>query len=121
MRAEERDAAYLWDMREAARDALRILGELDAREFVAPEHETVRLAIERKLEVLGEAARRVSEPFRTEHPDIPWKDIVGLRNVITHQYEKVDYKVLHGVVRGRIPDLLRQLDPLVPQPPEDDA
>jgi uncharacterized protein with HEPN domain len=70
MRPDARDAAYLWDMRESARDAVRILGDLDLRAFLRPENETVRLAVERKLEVLGEAAStthwRTCSPRRRE-------------------------------------------------------
>ena len=120
MRPEKRDAAHLWDMREAARDASRILGGADLAQFLRPDFETTRLALERKLEILGEAARRVSDRFREAHPEIPWKDLIGLRNVISHQYEKVDYGKMFGIVRNRIPELLRLLKHLVPTPPEDE-
>jgi len=118
MRPEEQDPAHLWDMRQAALDAVRILGDLDAEQFLSPAYETTRLAVERKLEIIGEAARRVSPGLRAAHPEIPWKDVIGLRNVITHQYDKVDYEVMFRVVRKRVPELLRQLAPLVPPPPE---
>ncbi|MFP4502786.1 MAG: DUF86 domain-containing protein, partial [Candidatus Hydrogenedentota bacterium] len=89
MRPDERDAAHLWDMLDAARAVGEFVGDRRREEFLAPgrEAEMRRLAVERKLEILGEAARRVSEELRRGHPEIPWTDIVGLRNVISHQYD----------------------------------
>lgn len=121
MQPEERDPASLWDMLDAARGVVRILGSRSLAEFTG-EDEVVRLAVERKLEVLGEAARRVSESLRRAHPEIPWKEIVGLRNVISHQYEKVDPAEIFRIVREEIPGLIAQIEPLIPPlPPEDDG
>jgi uncharacterized protein with HEPN domain len=121
MRPEQRDSAHLWDMQDAARGTLRILGGMDLAQFLLPDQERTRLAVERTLEILGEAARRVSQAFRGAHPEIPWKDLIGLRNVISHEYDKVDYEVIHGIIWNRIPDLLRRLEPLVPPPPQDEG
>ena len=92
MHLEERDPAYLWDMLEAARAIADFTHDLTQDEFLATgrDKEITRLAVERKLEILGEAARRVSSRFRKEHPEIPWQQIVGLRNVISHEYDKVN-------------------------------
>jgi len=119
MRPEERDPAHLWDMVEAARAIMEFMGSLSLEEFMAAgkDGEVIRLAIERKLEVLGEAGRRISPNFRNAHPEIPWKEIVGLRNVISHQYEKVNYAEIYGIVRRQIPGLIALLEPLVPPLP----
>ena len=118
MRPEDRDSASLWDMLEAARAVVRILGECTAGEFTGESGDVVRSAVERTLEVLGEAARRMSEGFQERHPEVPWKDLVGLRNVISHQYEKVDYGEIYRICRERIPMLVEQLSPLVPPAPD---
>ena len=119
MRPEERNAAHLWDMLDAARSVREFAGGRTRDEFLSPDREAemARLAIERKLEILGEAAGRVSEEFRNNHPEIPWKEIVGLRNVISHQYDKVDYMEVYTIVRERIPDLIALIEPLVPPVP----
>jgi len=78
----------------------------------------LRLAVERELEILGEAGRRVSQSFRNRHQEIPWKEIIGLRNIISHQYEKVNYAEIYAIVQRQIPDLVSLLEPLVPKPPE---
>jgi len=120
MRPEERDAAYLWDMLEAARAVLDFTKALTLEEFLAAgrDREMTRLAVERELEIIGEAARRVSERLREEHPEIPWRDLVGLRNVISHEYDKVNYEEVYGIVRERVPELVARLELLVPPPPQ---
>ena len=120
MRPKERDPAYLWDMLEAARDVVVFTDNLTLDEFLARgmAREIARLAVERKLEILGEAARRVSPSFRNEHPEIPWKETVGLRNVISHQYDKVNYAEIYRIVRERIPEMITFLEPLVPPAPQ---
>lgn len=76
-------------------------------------------AVERQLEILGEAARRMSEAFRQEHPEIPWSAIIGQRNVIAHQYDDIDLQQLWSVVTSDIFTLISQLEPLIPPlPPE---
>jgi uncharacterized protein with HEPN domain len=75
MRPDERDAAYLWDMREYARIVRRIVGMADVSAYLADE--TMRLAVERALELIGEAARHVSPAFQAAHPEIPWPRIIS--------------------------------------------
>jgi uncharacterized protein with HEPN domain len=119
MRPEERDPAYLWDMLEAARAIVDFTQNLTLSEFLAAgrDKEITRLAVERKLGVLGEAARRVSQQFRDAHSEIPWKEMIGLRNVISHEYDKVNHTAIYRIVRERIPELITLLEPLLPPPP----
>ncbi|HBB88313.1 MAG TPA: DUF86 domain-containing protein [Blastocatellia bacterium] len=88
MQADERDAGYLWDMREAIRDCIDFINDAAYEQFSADK--MMRSAVERRLEILGEAASRVSEAFQTNHPEIPWKDIKGLRIVLAHRYDDLD-------------------------------
>jgi uncharacterized protein with HEPN domain len=122
MRPEERDPAFLWDMIQAARAIVEFTQDVKPDEFLAvgKEREMTRLAVERELEILGEAARRVSQPFQDLHPEIPWKEIIGLRNIISHQYDMVNYAEIYGIVREQIPEIITLLEPLVPPPPKID-
>ncbi len=122
MRAEERDPAYLWDMLEAARAIADFVQGLTLSEFLAAgrDKEILRLAVERKLGILGEGARRVSQRLRDEHPEIAWKEMIGLRNLISHEYDKVNYTVIYRIVREQIPELITILEPLIPPPPPSD-
>ena len=119
MRPEERDPAHLWDMLEAVRAIEEFTAGLTLESFLAPgrDHEIVRLAVERKLEILSEAARRISEGFRRAHPELPWREMIGLRNMISHEYHKVDFAEIYRIVQGHIPRLRSFLEPLVPPLP----
>src|SRR5512138_3348644 len=63
-------------------------------------------AVLRNLEVLGEAAAHVPGPFREAHPDIPWRQITGLRNVVINPYYAVDPEVIWTIVTKQLPPLL---------------
>jgi uncharacterized protein with HEPN domain len=78
------------------------------------ENELVQSAVERKLEILGEAARRVSEAFQSQHPEIDWRNTIGLRNVIAHRYDQVEQERIWGIVQMALPDLLDSVTPLLP-------
>lgn len=111
MKPSERDAAYLWDMLDAARNT-RELTRGRSFDRMMKDLRT-RLALERSMELIGEAARRVSEKFRGEHGEIPWKGIIGLRNVIAHEYGELDPNRLYTVARDGVPELIRGLEKIV--------
>lgn len=115
MRPEERDIAYLWDMREAAREVLEFLQGVSYARFASDK--MLRYAVERQIHVIGEAARRVSSDFRERHPAIPWKSIIGQRNVLAHEYGEILVERIWRVAIERLPELVRLLDPLIPAPP----
>jgi uncharacterized protein with HEPN domain len=76
-------------------------------------------AVERALEVLGEAARRVSDGFRQAHPEIPWQSLIGQRNVIIHRYEEVNHGLIWQSITAELEALIAALEPLIPPlPPE---
>ena len=70
----------------------------------------LNLSLVRLLEIVGEAAARVSQEFCEQHPEIPWLDIVGLRNRLIHGYDSVDFDILWEIVRRDVPMLISQLD-----------
>lgn len=108
MRPEDRDAAYLWDMREFARDALLVVRNV---EFERLEKDTVRrLALERALELVGEIAKRVSVDLQAAHPEIGWRDLIGQRNVLAHDYGEIDHRRLYDSARLKVPLLIAELD-----------
>ncbi len=77
-----------------------------------------QLALERALEIVGEAARHVSEGCRMDHPEIPWRQIVALRNVLAHDYGEIDERRVWHVARQEIPGLIAKLSSILPLPPE---
>jgi uncharacterized protein with HEPN domain len=72
------------------------------------------LALVRLLEVLGEAAGRVSEEGRRKHPGVPWSQMVGLRNRLIHGYDSVDMDILWTIITKDLPPLIAILEKAVP-------
>ena len=70
-------------------------------------------AVIRNLEIIGEAVKNLSPSFRREHPDVPWKQIAGLRDVLIHHYFGVDIDSVWLVVKSRLPGLLQRLETLL--------
>jgi len=112
MRPEDRDPAYLWDMLEAAREIESMLGEYDLAAFLTDR--VMLRAIERSVEILGEAARRISSTYRAAHPEIPWREIIGQRNILAHEYGQIDHELLYKTAKEDVPVLIIQIEQLLP-------
>ena len=74
---------------------------------------TLELALTRLLEVVGEAANRVSEEARKKYPQIPWQQVVGLRHRLVHGYDAVDLDILWDIVEQDLPPLIAALEGIV--------
>lgn len=112
MDPDDRNLAYLWDMREAARLIAQFLRGTTYARFESDE--MIRSAVERQLEIIGEAARRVTTEFQQAHPEILWRSMIGLRNILIHDYGEVRQDRVWLIATTSIPDLIRFLDPLIP-------
>lgn len=66
-------------------------------------------AVARNLEIIGEAVKQVPEDVRKHHPEVEWKRIAGLRDILAHEYFGVDPTILWDVVRNKLPELSRQI------------
>ncbi len=107
----QRDLVKCEDMRIHAERARRFLADRSLDEFL--NDQMLQDAVVRCVEVIGEAARRVSEQTRKRAPEIPWKLIIGMRNVLAHEYGTVDLEKVYSVVTDDMPELLIQIGPLI--------
>ena len=111
-RLSERDAALLLDMLLAARDALGFVRKMDEGKFRASRlHQN---AVIRSLEVIGEAAGKVSAEVREGLSEVPWREIVGMRHRLIHGYADVRLDLVWRVVTERLGPLIEVLAPLIP-------
>ena len=105
-------------------DKIRLRHMLDAAkeavEFAAGESRAnldgdrkLTLAIIKSIEIIGEAASKVTETCRAENDCIPWKDIVGMRNRLTHGYFDVNLDVVWETIQADIPDLIKALEKII--------
>lgn len=102
----------LGDMLDHAREAL-VFAQGKSRTDL--DHDRLlTLALTRLLEVIGEAATGVPADVRSQHPQIPWSDIVGLRNRLIHGYHSVNLDLLWRVVTEDLPPLVAALEKVVP-------
>ena len=111
-----RNSAALLDMVEAVEGALRFSQGMIFEDYEC--NELLRRAMERQLEILGKAANRVSSEFQQLHSEIDWRNVVGLRNRIIHEYDRVDDATIWRIVVDVLPPLLVQVRMLVPPLPE---
>ena len=107
-----RDPALLLDMMLAAEDALGFVTGMDEAAFGASDlHQS---AVIRKLEIIGEAATRVSAGLRAAQPGIPWRAVIGMRNRLIHGYDEVRLEQVWAVLHQHLPALIAALRPLIP-------
>lgn len=118
MRPEQRDAALLWDMKQAAYEVAEFVEGISYEEFASKK--VLRYAVERQILVIGEAAGRVSSTLKDAHPEIHWSSIIAQRNILAHEYGEILVERIWRVASERIPELIKLLDPLIPEPPEQD-
>jgi uncharacterized protein with HEPN domain len=112
-----RDEAYLLDMLIAARKAIEFVRDITWFQF--KESELHQNAVLHPLEVIGEAARLISDETRRSHPEIPWTQVIGMRNRLIHEYLHIDLRTVWDTIHDDLPNLIEQLEPLIP--PEDQA
>jgi uncharacterized protein with HEPN domain len=115
-----RDDSYLHDIKDAAQLARAYVAGLTREQFLADLEK--QDAVIRRLEIIGEAARRLSDVARARIPELPWRRMIGMRNILTHDYEEVDVEVVWRVLQDELPRLITRLeDYLARQPPPTNA
>ena len=80
------------------------LEKLKYEEFI--NNEDLKIIFVRSLEVIGEATEKLNEDFRNKYPQIEWKKLAGLRDVLIHQYFGINYERVWDIVKNKIPDQL---------------
>ena len=105
------DRISLVDMLIHAKEAIDLLGEASADELKS--NRVMQLALMRLVEIVGEAANRVSLTTQQRHPEIPWPLIIGMRNRIVHEYDNVNLDVLWDTITNELPPLISQLEAIL--------
>jgi len=105
---QQRDLLYLGHMLDTAREAVEKVAGGGRAKYDT--NEDFRLALAYRVQTIGEAARRVSEESRQTLPEIPWREIVGMRHKIVHDYLGVDFDIVWQVVKSDLPELIRLLE-----------
>lgn len=112
----QRDRAYLVDILQAARLAIAYVSGVSEDTFLRDTQ--LQDAVVRRIEIIGEAARRISASARREMPELPWTEMVGMRNLMIHEYDDVDFRIVWETIQRDLPAVIAALEPLIA--PEED-
>lgn len=107
-----RDEDYVKDMLDAARLVVDLTVAVDEAVFNTEimRHWTVI----KQIEIIGEAAIKVSDEFRHKYPDILWHEIIGMRHRLVHDYRNIKLPIVWETATQTVPALIKQLEPLIP-------
>lgn len=114
------DGKYHWDMLDAARRVVRYVDGLD--EVAFRNDDKTQAAVERRIEIIGEAERQVSRATREALPGIAWTAIVGTRHILAHEYGAIDPAQIWRIAATHVPALITAPEPeLDAHPPPAEA
>lgn len=109
--SQHRDDISLRHMLDHAREAVALAKGRDRKDLDSDR--MLELSLVRLIEIVGEAANRVSPEFQQHHPAIPWRQARGMRNRLIHGYDAVDFDVLWDTIQIDFPQLIIALDSIV--------
>ena len=107
MLLSESDKGFLWDIDDACTDIIKFMENTSFKAFESDKMK--RFAVERQLLVIGEAANHLSLEIRDQYQAIPWKRVIGLRNIIAHEYGEILVERIFKNARENVPELKREV------------
>ncbi|HDR06411.1 MAG TPA: DUF86 domain-containing protein, partial [Candidatus Coatesbacteria bacterium] len=113
-----RDRSHLFDILEALNSIRAFITGVDYDSFV--ENDMLLSAVIRKLEIVGEATKRLSSEFRSAHPEVPWKMMSGMNDILIHDYDQVDVELVWKTVSFETDKTKRMIEELVSGGDQDD-
>ncbi len=104
----EKDILYLRDILKYAKEATSFT---TSKTLIEIEKDSLTcLALERAIEIIGEAAKNISNESKQKLPNMPWRDMTRTRDLLAHHYFKIDIKILWKIVKDDLPALIDELE-----------
>jgi len=98
-------------MLDHAQEAVKLLGDMSLEDLSANRER--QLALTRLIEIVGEAASKVSTEDQNTYPQLPWREAIGMRHVLAHGYDIIEHAIIWDTVRNNLPPLIQQLQAIL--------
>lgn len=108
----QRDKSYLIDIQTSAESILRYIEGKSSSTFY--EDDILQDAVVRRIEIMGEAASRISEGLKSQYPALQWKKMKAIRNILIHMYDELELEIVWDTVTKDIPGLLNEIKKILP-------
>ncbi|RKY90516.1 MAG: hypothetical protein DRQ01_09075 [Ignavibacteriae bacterium] len=108
----QRDKSYLIDIQISAESIVRYIEGKSSSTFY--EDEMLQDAVIRRIEIMGEAASRISEDLKSQYPTLPWKKMKAMRNILIHMYDELELEIVWDTITKDIPGLLNEMKKILP-------
>jgi uncharacterized protein with HEPN domain len=105
------DTVYLLHILDAIASVEEYTRGMSENEFLG--NSMAHDAVVRQIEIIGEAARNVSDEFQEKHPNLPWMKMIGIRNKIIHEYFNVNYAIVWDTIKDDLPTLKKNIKKIV--------
>ena len=106
-----RDLGYFSDILDSSKLAVEYLGKISYNEFV--QNTAIQDAVIRRIEIIGEAANRISDTSRKKYAHLPWIEMKGMKNLLIHEYDEIDLKEVWNTVKNDLPLLIKEIEKIL--------
>jgi len=110
----QRDKEYLLDILESARLAVQYVEDKSEQEFLKDTQS--QDAVIRRFEIIGEASRRISDETQSRCPDLPWVEMIGMRNIMIHEYDDIDLHIVWNTAKNDLQKLIEAISGILEAP-----
>ena len=98
---------FIEDILESIKLIEKYLGDISKENF--DNNQKLKDSVVRRLEIIGEAVKNIPDSFRKKYPEVPWRKIAGLRDIITHTYFNIDLDITWDIIKKDLPDLKEKI------------
>lgn len=102
---------FLQDIQNSVAKIFKYTNDISYNEFIS--NDMIKDAVERNFEIIGEAVKNLSEDFRNKYPNIPFKQIAGMRDKLIHDYFGVDYEIVWKTIKDKLPQFYSDITELI--------